>query len=143
MKLLECFKPTLALNLGLRPSFRSAVAGKPPGESNVHTYDSIQLSKTASSRTTSQVPWPNDNKAVEHCFHADRRSPAGQFDSGTKLERFRCREALLVSRNSSDPIWNPRESVLRKNCRLPRTAMKLTTACSPVARIARITRIET
>ena len=33
-------------------------------------YDSIQLSKTASSRTTSQVTWPNDNKAVGNCFHA-------------------------------------------------------------------------
>ena len=27
---------------------------------------------------------------------------------GTKLERFSCWEALLVSRNSSDPIWDPR-----------------------------------
>ena len=26
----------------------------------------------------------------------------------TKLEHFSCREALLVSRNSSDPIWDPR-----------------------------------
>ncbi len=33
-------------------------------------YDSIQLTKTASSRTTSQVTWPNDNKAVGNCFHA-------------------------------------------------------------------------
>ena len=33
-------------------------------------YDSIQLSKTASSRTTSQVTWPNDNKAIGNCFHA-------------------------------------------------------------------------
>ena len=33
-------------------------------------YDSIQLSKPGSSRTTSQVTWPNDNKAVGHCFHA-------------------------------------------------------------------------
>ena len=70
MKSLEFFKPTLALNLGLHPSFRSAVAGKPPGERNVYMYDSIQLSKTASSRTTSQVTWPNDNKAVGNCFHA-------------------------------------------------------------------------
>ena len=70
MKSLEFFKPTLALNLGLHPSFRSAVAGKPPGERNVYMYDSIQLSKTASFRTTSQVTWPNDNKAVGNCFHA-------------------------------------------------------------------------
>ena len=33
-------------------------------------YDSIQLSKIASSRTISQVTWPNDNKAVGNCFHA-------------------------------------------------------------------------
>ena len=33
-------------------------------------YDSIQLTKTASSHTTSQVTWPNDNKAVGNCFHA-------------------------------------------------------------------------
>ena len=33
-------------------------------------YDSIQLTKTASSRTTSQVTWPNDNKAIGNCFHA-------------------------------------------------------------------------
>src|SRR5262245_21937933 len=70
MKSLEFFKPTLALKLGLHPSFRSAVAGKPTGERNVYMYDSIQLSKTASSRTTSQVTWPNDNKAVGNCFHA-------------------------------------------------------------------------
>ena len=70
MKSLEFFKPTLALNLGLHPSFRSAVAGKPPDERNVYMYDSIQLSKIASSRTTSQVTWPNDNKAVGNCFHA-------------------------------------------------------------------------
>ena len=70
MKSLEFFKPTLALNLGLHPSFRSAVAGKPPGERNVYMYDSIQLSKIASSRTTSQVTWPNDNKAVGNCFRA-------------------------------------------------------------------------
>src|SRR6266403_2567332 len=70
VKSLKFFKPTLALNLGLHPSFRSAVAGKPPGERNVYMYDSIQLSKTASSRTTSQVTWPNDNKAVGNCFHA-------------------------------------------------------------------------
>ena len=70
MKSLEFFKPTLALNLGLHPSFRSAVAGKPPGERNVYMYDSIQLSKIASSRTTSQVTWPNDNKAVGNRFHA-------------------------------------------------------------------------
>ena len=70
MKSLEFFKPTLALNLGLHPSFRSAVAGKPPGERNVYMYDSIQLTKTASSHTTSQVTWPNENKAVGNCFHA-------------------------------------------------------------------------
>src|SRR2546430_5128414 len=70
VKSLQFFKPTLALNLGLHPSFRSAVAGKPPGERNVYMYDSIQLSKTASSRTTSQATWPNDNKAVGNCFHA-------------------------------------------------------------------------
>jgi hypothetical protein len=70
MKSLEFLKPTLALTLGLHPSFRSAVAGKPPGERNVYMYDSIQLSKTASSRTTSQVTWPNDNKAVGNCFRA-------------------------------------------------------------------------
>ena len=70
MKSLEFFKPTLALNLGLHSSFRSAVAGKPPGEKNVYMYDSIQLSKTPSSRTTSQVTLPNDNKAVGNCFHA-------------------------------------------------------------------------
>ena len=33
-------------------------------------YDSIQLPNTASSRTTSQVTWPNDNKAVGNCFQA-------------------------------------------------------------------------
>jgi len=33
-------------------------------------YDLFQLSKTASSHTTSQVTWPNDNKAVGNCFHA-------------------------------------------------------------------------
>ena len=33
-------------------------------------YDSIQLSKPGSSRTTSQDTWPNDNKAIGHCFHA-------------------------------------------------------------------------
>ena len=33
-------------------------------------YDLIQLTKTASSHTTSQVTWPNDNKAVGNCFHA-------------------------------------------------------------------------
>src|SRR5437762_3658018 len=70
VKSLKFFKPTLALNLGLHPSFRSAVAGKPPGERNVYMYDSIQLSKTASFRTTSQITWPNDNKAVGNCFHA-------------------------------------------------------------------------
>ena len=70
MKSLKFFKRTLALNLGLHPSFRSAVAGKPPGERNVYMYDSIQLSKIASSRTTSQVTWPNDNKAVGNCFQA-------------------------------------------------------------------------
>src|SRR4029077_17673031 len=70
MKSLEFFKPALALNLGLQPSFRSAVAGKPPGERNVYMYDSIQPSKKASFRTTSQVTWPNDNKAVGNCFHA-------------------------------------------------------------------------
>ena len=70
MKSLEFLKRTLALKLGLHPSFRSAVAGKPPGDRNVYMYDSIQLSKTASSRTTSQVTWPNDNKAVGNCFHA-------------------------------------------------------------------------
>src|SRR5256886_4792416 len=70
VKSLQFFKPTLALNLGLHPSFRSAVAGKPPGERNVYMYDSIQLPNTASSRTTSQVTWPNDNKAVGNCFHA-------------------------------------------------------------------------
>src|SRR5438105_6648103 len=70
VKSLKFFKPTLALSLGLHPSFRSAVAGKPPGERNVYMYDSIQLSKTTSSRTTSQVTWPNDNKAVGNCFHA-------------------------------------------------------------------------
>ena len=70
MKSLEFLKPTLALKLGLHPSFRSAVEGKPPGERNVYMYDSIQLSKRASSRTTSQVTWPNDNKAVGNCFQA-------------------------------------------------------------------------
>src|SRR5205807_2195899 len=70
VKSLKFFKPTLALSLGLHPSFRSAVAGKPPGERNVYMYDSIQLPNTASSRTTSQVTWPNDNKAVGNCFHA-------------------------------------------------------------------------
>ena len=33
-------------------------------------YDSIQLTKRASSHTTSQVTWPNDNKAIGNCFHA-------------------------------------------------------------------------
>src|SRR5437016_14597661 len=70
VKSLQFFKPTLALSLGLHPSFRSAVAGKPPGERNVYMYDSIQLPNTASSRTTSQVTWPNDNKAVGNCFNA-------------------------------------------------------------------------
>src|SRR5438552_16501938 len=70
VKSLKFFKPTLALNLGLHPSFRSSVASKPPGERNVYMYDSIQLSKTASSRTTSQVTWPNDNKAVGNCVCA-------------------------------------------------------------------------
>src|SRR6266446_2957186 len=70
MKSLKFFKRTLALNLGLHPSFRSAVAGKPPGERNVYMYDSIQLSKTGSSRTTSQITSPNDDKAVGNCFHA-------------------------------------------------------------------------
>jgi hypothetical protein len=37
---------------------------------NVHMYDSIQLTKTASSRRASQVTWPNDNKAVGNCLHA-------------------------------------------------------------------------
>src|SRR5438874_1396867 len=70
VKSLRFFKPTLAHNLGLHPSFRSAVAGELPGERNVYMYDSIQLSKTASSRTTSQVTWPNDNKAVGNCVCA-------------------------------------------------------------------------
>src|SRR5436305_12635136 len=70
MKSLKFFKPTLAHNLGLHPSFRSAVAGELPGERNVYMYDSIQLSKTASFRTTSQVTRPNDNKAAGNCFHA-------------------------------------------------------------------------
>ena len=69
MKSFKFFKPALALNLGLHPSFRSAAAGKPPGERNVYMYDSIQLSKTASFRTTSQITWPND-KAVGNCFRA-------------------------------------------------------------------------
>src|SRR5438105_11016461 len=64
VKSLKFFKPTLAHNLGLHPSFRSAVAGELPGERNVYMYDSIQLSKTASFRTTSQVTRPNDNKAA-------------------------------------------------------------------------------
>src|SRR6266566_3979092 len=64
VKSLRFFKPTLAHNLGLHPSFRSAVAGELPGERNVYMYDSIQLSKTASFRTTSQVTRPNDNKAA-------------------------------------------------------------------------------
>ena len=33
-------------------------------------YDSIQLTKTVSSHTTSQVTWPNENKAFGNCFHA-------------------------------------------------------------------------
>src|SRR3954469_7476288 len=70
MKSLEFFKPTLALNLGLHLSFGSAVAGEPPGKRNVYMYDSIQLSRTASSRPTSQVSWLNDNKAVGNCFQA-------------------------------------------------------------------------
>src|ERR1041385_641288 len=37
---------------------------------NLYMYDSIQLSKTATFRTTSRVTWPNDNKAVGNCFHA-------------------------------------------------------------------------
>ena len=50
---------------------------------------------------------------------------------GTKLERFSCWEALLVSRNSSDSyLESAGESVLRKICRLPRTEMKLTTDCA-------------
>jgi hypothetical protein len=42
-------------------------------------YDSIQLSKAASLGTTSQVTWPNDNKAVGNCFRAliGRLRPAG------------------------------------------------------------------
>ena len=67
MKSLEFFKPTLALNLGLHPSFRPAVAGKPPGERNL-MHHSIQLTKTTSSRRTSQVTRPNDNKAIGNCF---------------------------------------------------------------------------
>src|SRR4029077_6829363 len=70
MKSLRFFKPTLAHNPGLHPSFGSAVTGKPPGERNVYMYDSIQLSKKTSFRTTSQVTWPNDNEAVGNCFHA-------------------------------------------------------------------------
>src|SRR5438477_9004419 len=33
-------------------------------------YDSIQFSKAASFRITSQITWPNDNKAAGNCFHA-------------------------------------------------------------------------
>src|SRR5205823_12899939 len=83
MKSLEFFKPTLAHNLGLHPSFRSAVAGELPGERNVYMYDSIQLSKTASFRTTSQVTRPNDNKSRWKLLsRSDRRYPAGQLASG-------------------------------------------------------------
>src|SRR5437764_3727491 len=80
MKSLGFFKPPCRrkdLNLArtlnltasiLRSDLQSRVNHQAKG--NVYMYDSIQLSKTASSRTTSQVTWPNDNKAVGNCFHA-------------------------------------------------------------------------
>src|SRR6266850_2591486 len=80
MKSLEFFKPPCrrkdlnlarTLNLAasiLRSDLQSRVNHQAKG--NVYMYDSIQLSKTASFRTTSQVTWPNDNKAVGNCFHA-------------------------------------------------------------------------
>ena len=33
-------------------------------------YDSIQPTNTTSSVRTSQVTWPNDNRAVGNCLHA-------------------------------------------------------------------------
>src|SRR5438477_5116367 len=80
MKSLGFFKPPYrrkdlnlarTLNLAasiLRSDLQSRVNHQAKG--NVYMYDSIQLSKTASFRTTSQVTWPNDNKAVGNCFHA-------------------------------------------------------------------------
>jgi Galactose oxidase, central domain len=52
----------------LRSDLESRVNHQAKG--NVYMYDSIQLSKTASFRTTSQVTWPNDSKAAGNCFHA-------------------------------------------------------------------------
>src|SRR6266513_4018883 len=52
----------------LRSDLQSRVNHQAKGK--VYVYDSIQLSKRASFRTTSQVTWPNDNKGAGSCFHA-------------------------------------------------------------------------
>ena len=80
MKSLKFFKPpcrrkdlNLARTLNLEASIlRSDLQSQAnhQAKGKVYMYDSIQLTKTGSSRPTSQVTWPNDNKAAGNGFHA-------------------------------------------------------------------------
>ncbi len=80
MKSLDSFKPPCRrkdLNLAWTPNLAASILRSDrqsrvnhQAKGNLSMYDSIQLSKTASFRTTSQITWPNDNKAAGNCFHA-------------------------------------------------------------------------
>ena len=74
MKSLDFFKlPCRRKNLNLERTLKLAASllrsdrqsrVNHQAKGNLNMYNSIQLSKTASFRTTSRVTWPNDNKAA-------------------------------------------------------------------------------
>ena len=80
MKSLEFFKPTLAINLGLHPSFRPAVAGKPPGErkSLCIVHCSLRQLHPAELRRSRGLRKQSHWNPLSR---SDRRSSAGLLDS--------------------------------------------------------------